>query len=96
MTEQTLKDVSQRNPEAPDGVNNVFQRGPIVAADGGKRAADRREAADRASGEAASRAETEEQTMKDVDQTPPTEDDDGANAVWERGGEPVADEGDDE
>ncbi|NIB99991.1 hypothetical protein [Halobacterium sp. R2-5] len=77
MTEQTLKDVSQRNPAAPDGVNNVFRRGPIVAADGGERAAE---------------PEKGEQKMKDVDQTPPTEDDEGANPVWERGGEPVADE----
>ncbi|MCG1003856.1 MULTISPECIES: hypothetical protein [Halobacterium] len=40
MTEQTLADVSQRNPDAPDGVGSVFRRGPVVAADGGKRAAE--------------------------------------------------------
>ncbi|MCD2204820.1 hypothetical protein [Halobacterium sp. KA-6] len=39
MTEQTLADVSQRNPEAPEGVGSVFRRGPVVAADGGKREA---------------------------------------------------------
>ncbi|MGB9964904.1 hypothetical protein [Halobacterium sp. CBA1126] len=40
MTEQTLKDVDYGNPAAPEGVNSVFRRGPVVAADGGKRAED--------------------------------------------------------
>jgi hypothetical protein len=89
MTEQTLGDVSQRNPAAPehasaDVFDRMFRRGPSVAADGGER------------GVAAGREDEEDdQRMKDVDQTPPHEDA-SANRVWERGGEPTADDDDDE
>jgi len=75
-----MRDVSQRNPADPENVfGRVFRRGPTVATDGGER-----EGAD---DESEAERPPSEQTMKDVDQTPPDEAD-SANRVWERGGEP--------
>jgi hypothetical protein len=103
MTERTLRDVDFRNPAAPehatrDVFDRMFQRGPEVAADGGEAgAAERREedveAAEERQAEGAK--PVEEQTMKDVDQTPPDEDA-SANRVWERGGEPSVDDEDED
>ncbi|WP_336036418.1 hypothetical protein [Halobacterium yunchengense] len=102
MTERTLKDVSQRNPAAPehsrDVFDRMFQRGPDVAADGGERGAAKRRGADDPAEDGEQRAAGEtvpvdEQTLKHVDKTPPGEDE-GANPVWERGGEPGVREAD--
>jgi len=100
MTEQRMRDVSQRNPAEPrpasdDVFGRMFQRGPSVAADGGEHGATAERDAENDEG-AADVDETPpvaEQRMKDVDQTPPDEDA-SANRVWERGGEPTPDEDD--
>ena len=74
-----MRSVSQRNPADPENVfGRVFRRGPTVATDGGER-----EGAD----ETTEKRPPGEQTMKDVDQTPPNGSD-SPNRVWERGGEP--------
>jgi hypothetical protein len=92
MTDRKLKDVSQRNPAAPEhSVGDVFRRGPAVAADGGERGVAKTPAEEAESVEDGADDETpptDEQTMKHVDQTPPDEDA-SANSVWERGGEPT-------
>ncbi|MFB6269925.1 MAG: hypothetical protein ABEH83_08285 [Halobacterium sp.] len=91
MTERKLKDVSQRNPAAPehsaDVFDRMFTRGPDVAADGGERGA----ASPASEGADDESTPVGDQTMKDVDQTPPDEDA-GANSVWERGGEPAVED----
>jgi hypothetical protein len=100
MTEQRMRDVSQRNPAEPrpasdDVFGRMFQRGPSVAADGGEHGTTAERDAENGEG-AADADETPpvaEQRMKDVDQTPPDEDA-SANRVWERGGEPTPDEDD--
>ncbi|WP_238398192.1 hypothetical protein [Halorussus salinus] len=79
-----MGDVSHTHPHADRGtVNRPFQRGPVVAADGG-----RREARD-AEADADAREEDDERTdedrMKDVAHTPPHGE--GADRVFERGGE---------
>ncbi|AHG04576.1 hypothetical protein HALDL1_13990 [Halobacterium sp. DL1] len=82
MTERTMRSVSQRNPADRENVfGRVFRRGPTVATDGGQR-----EGAESAEDDDEERSPGE-QTMKDVDQTPPDEAE-GANRVWKRGGEP--------
>ncbi|MFC3477246.1 hypothetical protein [Halobacterium litoreum] len=77
-----MGDVSQRNPADPEhAVSRVFQRGPVVAADGGQRVDDE------------SDEENGEQKMKDVSQRNPEDEEATANRVWERGGEkPVPEE----
>jgi hypothetical protein len=79
---QTLADVSHTNPHTGRtfGGNFTFARGGAVAADGGN-PDDVPE-------------DDEEETLKDVEHTPPNESDD-ANRVFERGeedGAPVEDE----
>ncbi|WP_232687002.1 hypothetical protein [Halobacterium zhouii] len=89
MTERTMRDVSQRNPAAPEHATNalgrLFQRGPSVAADGGERGG----ATSAATGGDDEPEEATERTMRDVDKTPSGEGAD-ANRVWERGGEASA------
>ncbi|WP_226007583.1 hypothetical protein [Natrinema salinisoli] len=73
----TMADVSHTNPYTGETAGRLFNRGPIVAADGGEpeaTAADETESTDT------------EGTMRDVDHTPPKEADD-ANRVFERGTE---------
>jgi hypothetical protein len=71
-----MQDVSHTNPYTGESFGEqvqVFDRGTTVAADGGERPD-------------ADTETTDEQTMKDVDHTPPN-DSDGANRVYERGTE---------
>ncbi|UPW00246.1 hypothetical protein M0R88_17260 [Halorussus gelatinilyticus] len=78
--ETPMRDVSHTHPHAARGtVNRPFQRGPVVAADGGEREAydaDAREEDDE---------ESRADRMKDVAHTPPYGE--GADRVFERGGE---------
>ena len=67
----TMADVSHANPRTGDTLGDVFRRGPAVA-DGG--AAERDHAATQDS--------DGDETMGDVDHTPPNED---VNDVWARG-----------
>nr|WP_135827253.1 hypothetical protein [Halorussus ruber] len=77
-----MGEVSHTHPHTARGaINRPFQRGPVVAADGGER-----EAYDET--EADAREEDDEREgdqMKDVNHTPPHGD--GANPVFERGRE---------
>jgi hypothetical protein len=75
MTDR-MKDIDHTNPYTDEsfGENFVFRRGQHVAADGGEPDADD------------GTEDTEAQTMKDVEHTPPN-DSDGANRVYERGTE---------
>ena len=82
--------VSHTHPHADRGtVNRPFQRGPIVAADGGEH-----EARDADASEADAREEdesgeaSEDDRMKDVEHTPPHGE--GVDRVFERGGETEA------
>ncbi|MDF9744087.1 hypothetical protein [Natrinema salsiterrestre] len=73
----TMADVSHTNPYTGETAGRLFNRGPIVAADGGEpeaTAADENESTDT------------DGKMRDVDHTPPKEADD-ANRVFERGTE---------
>jgi len=84
----TLGEMSHTDPYADDafGATQTYRRGRFVAADGG-RDPDRESDGD---GDAEAEAETEERpdedTLQDVDHTPP-EDSDGAAPVYERGHE---------
>jgi hypothetical protein len=85
-----MGDVSHTHPHADRGtVNRPFQRGPVVAADGGRREARDADARDADARDADAREEDDEQTdedrMKDVNHTPPHGE--GADRVFERGGE---------
>lgn len=92
-----MKAVSHANPYTGETAGQLFNRGPIVAADGGRaNAADDERAADdderareRANaveeGRAATDGEESPERMRDVSHTPPNESDD-ANRVFERGG----------
>ncbi len=68
-----MKRVSHTNPYTGESTGQLFTRGPIVAADGG-----RANAVD-------SDRDDDERRMKDVSHTPPKEAED-ANRVFERGG----------
>jgi hypothetical protein len=102
MTERKMRSVSQRNPADPehasaDVFDRMFQRGPEVAADGGERGAGATQRPDGGEegaddGEGENRPTADGQKMKDVDQTPPDEEA-SSNRVWERGGEPPAEDG---
>ncbi|USZ68284.1 hypothetical protein NGM10_00745 [Halorussus salilacus] len=86
-----MREVSHTHPYTDRGaVNRPFERGPVVAADGG-----RREAYDEDEEAPENEADEEEPTekMKHVDHTPPR-DAESANRVFERGGaeEPVESE----
>jgi hypothetical protein len=81
-----MGEVSHTHPYTARGaINRPFQRGPVVAADGGER-----EASDGEEAEAAADAREEDDEkrdgdrMKDVNHTPPHGE--GANPVFERGG----------
>ncbi|UPV74193.1 hypothetical protein M0R89_16845 [Halorussus limi] len=94
-----MRDVSHTHPHAARGtVNRPFQRGPVVAADGGERDAVSRTSEDersesseseREARDADAREEDDEESradrMKDVAHTPPYGE--GADRVFERGGE---------
>ncbi|RQG90688.1 hypothetical protein [Natrarchaeobius chitinivorans] len=82
--ERTMANVSHTNPYTGRSAGQLFNRGPIVAADGGERAA-----GDRSTETDADEDST--RTMKGVDHTPPNEADD-ANRVFERGRRPVGDD----
>ncbi|PSP54594.1 hypothetical protein BRC82_10085 [Halobacteriales archaeon QS_1_67_19] len=82
-----MADVSHTHPHSARGaVNRPFERGPIVAADGGQRDPDEAEA------DGDEDEEAPNERMKDVDHTPPYGE--GVNRVFERGGkeEPVESE----
>jgi hypothetical protein len=75
-TDRTMNDVSHTHPDTdrPFGEKVVFERGPAVAADGGKRDVVGDDDHD-----------TDEEQMKDVDHEPPNEAE--TNRVFERGRE---------
>ena len=91
-----MREVSHTHPYTDRGaINRPFERGPVVAADGGRREAydeDEKEA-ERAADDAARDEDGPITKMKDVDHTPPR-DAESANRVFERGGteEPVESE----
>jgi len=84
--ERTMKDVSHTNPytDEPFGDACAFERGPVVAADGGSR--DEADGVSEPSG-VTEPTGIEEQTMKDVSHTPPHADAGDVNRVFERGTE---------
>ncbi|QRV14169.1 hypothetical protein [Haloterrigena salifodinae] len=86
-TSETMANVSHTNPYTGETVGRLFSRGPTVVADGGTDGRER-DATD-------SSERTDEQsndTMADVDHTPPQDAED-ANRVFERGRDhPVEDE----
>ena len=91
-SDRTMQNVSHTHPYADRGaLANLFERGPVVAADGGKR-----ESYDASEEEAPDepRPDADEARMRDVDHTPPHDEGDGVNRVFERGGkeEPVESE----
>ncbi|RZV11191.1 hypothetical protein BDK88_2434 [Natrinema hispanicum] len=73
-TTDTMANVSHTNPYTGETAGRLFNRGPIVAADGGEAEANGNGRTDK------------KQKMRDVDHTPPKEADD-ANRVFERGTE---------
>ena len=82
---ETLADCNHTNPYTDESFGDamVYQRGPVVVADGGEaRAAEEPVAAD----EATADEREDDETLGDVDHTPPRDADD-ANRVHERGGE---------
>jgi hypothetical protein len=85
-----LKDVSHTNPYTGEsfGETTTYQRGPTVAADGGRDPD--REPSDgdgeaEAEADADVEAEDREETLQDVDHEPP--DGEGTQATYERGNE---------
>ena len=99
-TPTTMREVSHTNPHGdPSVTNRPFQRGPVVAADGGRRGA-RDEEPDAEESRAEETHEDEESDdadatpMRDVDHTPPYGDGEEVDRVFERGGseEPVESE----
>jgi len=89
-TNRSMRDVSHTHPYSDHGaVNRPFERGPVVAADGGERGAYEEAETD----EEADADEESPAKMRDVDHTPPR-DAESANRVFERGGkeEPVESE----
>ena len=77
-----MKDVSHTNPYTGETVGQLFSRGPIVVADGGRATAVPSNDDDGDENETNERAGDK---MKDVSHTPPHDADD-ANRVFERGG----------
>ncbi|WP_435177867.1 hypothetical protein [Halorussus sp. AFM4] len=97
---EPMRDVSHTHPHAARGtVNRPFERGPVVAADGGERNAVPRTSEDERSESSGSKreaydpeGEVDEENeaadrMKDVSHTPPHDDGESADRVFERGGE---------
>ncbi|OAQ54725.1 hypothetical protein HTG_03950 [Natrinema mahii] len=83
----TIAEISHTNPYTGETAGRLFSRGPIVATDGGTPDATEPTDAD----EADERTDANE-TMRDVDHTPPGDAAD-ANRVFERGRtQPVEDE----
>ena len=88
-----MADVNHNHPHTDRGaINRPFERGPIVAADGGERnAVSRTSKGERSESSGNQRGSHEsERQMKNVDHTPPHGD--GAERVFERGGEGDAEE----
>ncbi|SEW10841.1 hypothetical protein [Natrinema salifodinae] len=83
-TTDTMADVSHTNPSTGETAGRLFNRGPIVAADGGKPAATESDEADETDEADGSTGTETDATMRDVDHTPPHRADD-ANRVFERG-----------
>ncbi|MCU4753183.1 hypothetical protein OB919_14555 [Halobacteria archaeon AArc-curdl1] len=79
----TLGTISHSNPLTGETAGHLFNRGPIVVADGGKaNAVEKSTTADDG---------TDAETMEEVSHTPPRDADD-ANGVFERGGTERIDE----
>ena len=78
----TLGTISHSNPLTGETTGHLFNRGPIVVADGGKANAVEESTTD---------DETDDETMEDVSHTPPRDAED-ANGVFERGGTEHVDE----
>ncbi|GAB7017749.1 hypothetical protein [Halostagnicola bangensis] len=80
----TMAEISHTNPYTDESTGQLFSRGPIVAADGGRSEVvdpeDERTTTDET-------GTTDERTMKTVSHTPPTEETDAnrTNRVFERG-----------
>jgi len=88
-----MGEVSHTHPHTARGaINRPFQRGPVVAADGGEREAYEGEEPEAAADAREEDDERDSDQMKDVNHTPPHGE--GANPVFERGGreEPVESE----
>ncbi|ELZ18417.1 hypothetical protein C477_10128 [Haloterrigena salina JCM 13891] len=99
-TSETMADVSHTNPYTGETVGRLFSRGPTVVADGGEPSETRRTTEGRgssgserdATGSSERTDERSNDTMADVDHTPPQDAED-ANRVFERGRDhPVEDE----
>lgn len=78
---ESMAEISHTNPHTDESTGQLFSRGPIVAADGGR--SDAVESND----EHTDRATTDERTMQTVSHTPPTEatETNRTNRVFERG-----------
>ncbi|MGQ3719724.1 hypothetical protein [Natrialba aegyptia] len=76
---KAMGEVSHTNPYTGETAGRLFNRGPIVAADGGRPAATDPESRSRRSSTGDST-----ETMRDISHTPPNDSDD-ANRVFERG-----------
>ncbi len=76
-----MKEISHANPYTGETAGQLFRRGPVVAADGGRRGAVAPE-----EGDDEEAAKPKAKTMKDVSHTPPNASED-ANRVFERGSE---------
>lgn len=96
-TMETMADVSHTNPYTGETAGRLFNRGPIVATDGGERPAEddrssgRKPAASDSNGDddgTDSTGDRSTDTMADVEHTPPNESED-ANRVFERGQQPA-------
>jgi hypothetical protein len=91
QTDRAMRNVSHTHPYAEEGaLDRLFERGQVVAADGGERNARDadEEPAERdadAREEGGEEATDEDKQMKNVDHTPPHGD--GVDRVFERGGE---------
>ncbi|WP_394295213.1 hypothetical protein [Halobiforma nitratireducens] len=90
-----MGDISHTNPYTGETAGNLFNRGPIVATDGGEPAAtdpngngngNGNANANRTQERTTTDTEPTSKTMKDIEHTPPHDADD-ANDVFERGGE---------
>ncbi|WP_435364131.1 hypothetical protein [Haloarchaeobius sp. DYHT-AS-18] len=81
----TMEDVSHTNPYTGESMGSVFEHGVTIVADGGRDP-------EREDVEAEAETETDGTPMKDVDHTPPHDDGEGTDRVFERGGEGVPEE----
>ena len=80
-----MKDVSHTNPYTGETVGQLFSRGPVVVADGGRANAVPSNDDEVDDEHDAENDEHEADKMRDVSHTPP-KDAEGANRVFERGG----------